>query len=97
MEKPKKRHPRAHLRARPPSEIAGADSFLLDGLGAEKLTGFSEGAFRLWRRSGQGPTLVKVGRTIRYRRSDLIAFVNAHTVSPQDYAASLREKLEVTS
>jgi len=95
MVKEAKKHPRAHFRARPPSEMASADSILLDEVAAERLTGFSRNTFRVWRRTARGPTLVKVGRTIRYRRSDLLAFVNEHAVSPEAYAAGLREKLAV--
>lgn len=30
-----------------------------------------------WRWNGRGPTFVKIGRSVRYRQTDLDAFINA--------------------
>lgn len=37
---------------------------------------------RQWRYLGVGPAYVKVGRHVRYRRSDLDAFIAEHRVNP---------------
>jgi hypothetical protein len=34
-----------------------------------------------WRCRGAGPTFVRVGRAIRYRRRDLLAWIEANTVT----------------
>ncbi|MDI6797675.1 MAG: helix-turn-helix domain-containing protein [Desulfatibacillaceae bacterium] len=31
----------------------------------------------IWRIQGQGPRFVKIGRLVRYKRSDLLAFIEA--------------------
>ena len=43
--------------------------------------GLTEGTLRNWRWSGRGPLAVKVGRSVRYRLSDLHAWENQHTTS----------------
>lgn len=35
-----------------------------------------------WRSQGRGPGFVRVGRAIRYRKADLIAWIDAQAVSP---------------
>jgi hypothetical protein len=35
-----------------------------------------------WRSRGIGPRYIKVGRDVRYRRSDLDAWITEHTVDP---------------
>jgi excisionase family DNA binding protein len=37
---------------------------------------------RKWRLLGSGPAYVKVGRLVRYREADLIAYLDAHCVQP---------------
>jgi len=34
-----------------------------------------------WRIKNVGPRFVRAGRAVRYRRSDLVAWINANTVS----------------
>lgn len=91
----RKKH--AHTHARPPSAMVGEGSLLLDTVGAEKLTGFSTHVFRTWRRTGRGPTIIQVGRTVRYRRSDLEKFVEEHAISPVDFVAATRRKATAPS
>ena len=47
---------------------------------AAKLAGFSIAAFIKWRREGRGPRYIRVGRSIRYRLSDLLNWIEEHTV-----------------
>ncbi len=35
-----------------------------------------------WRHQKRGPKYVKMGRSIRYRVSDLTAWIDAHTIEP---------------
>jgi excisionase family DNA binding protein len=39
-----------------------------------------------WRYLGRGPTYVKLVRSVRYRRADLDAWLEAHAVTPQGAA-----------
>lgn len=32
-----------------------------------------------WRSEGNGPTYVKIGRDVRYKESDLLAYIDRHT------------------
>jgi predicted DNA-binding transcriptional regulator AlpA len=57
---------------------------LLDEVGAEKFCGVSRYTLRALRRARRGPTVVKLGRSIRFRPEDLAAFVAANRVAPAD-------------
>ena len=50
--------------------------------GAAEMLGCSVAALRKWRRRGSGPAYVKVGRLVRYRETDLLAYLDAHCVQP---------------
>jgi hypothetical protein len=39
---------------------------------------------RKMRRTGGGPPFVKIGRMVRYRRSDIENFIGAHLVKPRE-------------
>jgi predicted DNA-binding transcriptional regulator AlpA len=43
--------------------------------------GVSEGNLAQWRYNGTGPKFVKLGRLVRYRQSDVQAFIDANTRS----------------
>ena len=64
----------------PPSTDSLNPADLLDeNEGAEKLS-VAVQTLRNWRWRGEGPAYVKVGkRTVRYRRGDLDAFIEAST------------------
>jgi len=47
---------------------------------AARLAGFSIAAFIKWRREGRGPQYIRVGRSIRYRVIDLLAWIECHAV-----------------
>ncbi len=53
------------------TEVDAADFFRL-----------SVRTLQAWRSRGSGPAFVRVGRTIRYRRKDLIAWIGANIVEP---------------
>ena len=44
--------------------------------------GCSVAALRKWRLLGTGPAYVKVGRLVRYREDDLVAYLDANRVEP---------------
>ena len=59
-----------------------AEQGYLDTKSASGLTGISTVTLEKWRTTGEGPPFVKLGRIVRYRRSDLQDFMDAHLVSP---------------
>ncbi len=48
---------------------------------AATVVGCSVALLRKWRLFREGPCYVKVGRLVRYRQSDLDAFLDAHLVA----------------
>jgi hypothetical protein len=50
---------------------------------ASAITGFAVGTLRNWRSRGEGPPIIQKKRTIRYRVSDLIEFMEAGRVEPR--------------
>lgn len=52
---------------------------LLSGQEAAKYLGISEQTLRIHRVKGGGVKYVKVGRLVRYRQSDIDAYLNART------------------
>ena len=55
---------------------------LLDTAEAAVLLHKPVGTLQQWRHRGIGPAYVKVGRSVRYLRSDLRSFLQAHRVEP---------------
>jgi excisionase family DNA binding protein len=50
---------------------------------AAKYVGISEGALRLWRSEGKGPRYFRAGeKLVRYRRTDLDAWIEARLSAP---------------
>lgn len=45
---------------------------------AAEITGHSTKAFEAWRLRGEGPRFVKLGRSVRYRGEDLLAWIAAN-------------------
>lgn len=54
---------------------------LLDAKKTSSLLGCTEATLALWRRIGQGPSFVRVGRLVRYRERDLVQWIEQQTVS----------------
>jgi len=48
---------------------------------AADFLGLSPRTLQAWRVRGGGPRFIRAGRAIRYRRKELLAFQDAHTVS----------------
>ena len=45
------------------------------------LWGLAEITLRVWRLKGDGPRFLKLGRNVRYRRGDIEAWLQAHSVA----------------
>jgi excisionase family DNA binding protein len=54
---------------------------------AAEHVGQSIPTLRKWRREGKGPAYLRIGRSIRYRPSDLDAFLTRHRVETRDSRA----------
>jgi hypothetical protein len=50
---------------------------------AAQMLGCSVGLLRKWRLFGEGPAFCKIGKLVRYRQEDLVAFVTANRVENQ--------------
>jgi excisionase family DNA binding protein len=46
---------------------------------AAEYAGFSVHTFKAWRRKKMGPPFVKIGRSVRYRESEVLAWVERQT------------------
>jgi len=55
---------------------------MIDEKEAGEYLGCSVAALQKWRLLGKGPAYVKVGRLVRYREADLVAFLDANCVQP---------------
>lgn len=53
---------------------------LFDERQAAKVIACSVGLLRRWRLFGEGPAYCKIGRLVRYRQDDLVAFLESHRV-----------------
>jgi hypothetical protein len=62
--------------------IAKDDDALLGEVAAAQFLNLSTRTLQAWRLSGRGPAFVRAGRAVRYRRSDLVAWIQVNTVSP---------------
>jgi hypothetical protein len=60
-------------------EVSLTDS-LFDERSAAKMLACSRALLRKWRLNEEGPSYCKIGRLVRYRRSDLDAFLAASRV-----------------
>lgn len=45
-----------------------------------------------WRSRFFGPAFVRAGRSVRYRRRDLLTWIDVNTVRPVDLSATVRER-----
>jgi excisionase family DNA binding protein len=54
---------------------------LLMEVQAAKLLSVSPRTLQNWRIAGEGPPFIRIGRAIRYRREDILRWIEAHTVS----------------
>lgn len=56
---------------------------LLTEVRAAEIVSLSIKTLQAWRLRGVGPAYVKAGKAVRYRRADLVAWIGAHTISPE--------------
>jgi predicted DNA-binding transcriptional regulator AlpA len=63
---------------------------LLMEVHAAKFLSLSVRTLQAWRLRGDGPAYVRAGRAIRYRRSDLVAWINENTVAQQNCSGQNR-------
>jgi hypothetical protein len=66
-----------------PPEGDKPDTLFLDSHAAARLLGVSERTLRGWRCERQGPPYRALGRTIRYRRDELLAWADAQQPAPE--------------
>jgi predicted DNA-binding transcriptional regulator AlpA len=45
---------------------------------------FQVQTFRNWRHKGIGPPYVKIGRSVRYDKAELIAWLESHKITPEN-------------
>lgn len=57
---------------------------LLTEIKAAAFLSLSSRTLQAWRSNDAGPAFVRAGRAIRYRRSDLIEWMNTNTCSPRN-------------
>jgi excisionase family DNA binding protein len=69
----------------PPRQVD--DDQLFGEVPAADLLGMSYRTLQAWRAEGKGPPFIRAGRAIRYRRSDLRAWMDKNTVAPCGIAA----------
>lgn len=55
------------------------DDRLIDTTEAAKILYAKPQTLHVWRHQGKGPTYLKIGRLVRYRMSDLVAFMEKNT------------------
>lgn len=59
------------------------DQPLLDTVDVARQLGIAAHTVKFWRGVGKGPSFVKVGSLVRYRQSDVDAYLAAHTHQPE--------------
>ena len=62
------------------------NKIVLNSQQAGAYLGCSESVLRLWRSQGQGPRYFRAGKLIRYRRTDLDAWIEARLCEPESAA-----------
>lgn len=68
------------------SRLTDSDALLAESQAADLLN-LSSRTLQAWRGKGIGPAFVRAGRAIRYRRRDLVAWIDSNTVAATDLAA----------
>lgn len=56
---------------------------LLPEVHAARFLSLSVRTLQAWRCKGEGPSFVRAGRAVRYRRGDLLLWIEANTVTRQ--------------
>lgn len=68
--------------------IANDSDRLLTEVQAADALNLSVRTLQAWRPRGVGPAFVRAGRAIRYRRRDLLAWMDANTVTANSWPAA---------
>lgn len=68
-------------------ELVKMKTVLLGNAEAAAYLGVSPDTLPRWRWAGTGPVFVKVGRTVKYRVSDLEAYLTERAVLPRNQGA----------
>lgn len=68
---------------------ADAEALLME-MHAARFLNLSVRTLQAWRIKGCGPAYVQAGRAIRYRRSDLLSWINDHIVTNAKLNDSMR-------
>jgi predicted DNA-binding transcriptional regulator AlpA len=63
--------------------MADNDQELLKTPEAARVLGKHPQELSDWRHQGRGPAYVKMGRSVRYRRTDIAAFIASNIVEPK--------------
>jgi predicted DNA-binding transcriptional regulator AlpA len=66
------------VSASPADTSKSHESDLVDEAALAQRLGVSRATLQSWRYAGRGPTYIKVGRFIRYRNSDVEAFLDSN-------------------
>jgi hypothetical protein len=66
----------------PSSQSTFEPCILLNEVRAADFLNLSVRTLQAWRNKGVGPAFVRAGRAIRYRPADLVAWIDANTVTP---------------
>ncbi|ARP98244.1 helix-turn-helix domain-containing protein [Pseudorhodoplanes sinuspersici] len=67
-----------------PSRKPRQSDDLLNEIEASDILRVSVRTLQSWRCGGAGPAFIRIGRAIRYRYSDLLAYVDQNVVRPQN-------------
>lgn len=67
------------MKSDKPGNLSSRFIPLLSEEAAARFLGVTKRTLKQWRQDGRGPRFVKVGRSVRYRMTDLEAFVESHT------------------
>ena len=66
------------------------EDVLLNAKQAAKLLACTEAALALWRRERRGPTYVRLGRLVRYQKSDVFSWIDSRRVPSETREAEER-------
>lgn len=66
---------------------------LLTNSQTAELLGLKPNTLEIWRVEGRGPTFIKIGRSVRYRESDVVQWIEEQAcTSTSDYHVRQRER-----
>jgi len=70
------------------TEKTADTEWLLTEAQAAELLALSSRTLQAWRARGGGPPFVRAGRSVRYKRGDLLCWISENTVSSTSEAVS---------